>query len=97
MAGDGSEVVSSSARVEVEASGITEYSTPELKNENTVQDEAKVYEDRVRVEGCGVEAMALVGSSSSFQDPESTYVWYGSYASNMWSARFMCYIEGGQV
>ncbi|XP_077222895.1 histone deacetylase 5 [Tasmannia lanceolata] len=25
------------------------------------------------------------------------YVWYGSYGSNMWKERFLCYIEGGQV
>ncbi|KAG6554748.1 hypothetical protein Mapa_003767 [Marchantia paleacea] len=104
--GDETEEVSLSAFREVEASGITEYSTSELKNENRdiadiVQDESKDYNERAssivaQVEGCGVE-VARVGSAPSFQDPDSTYVWYGSYASNMWSARFMCYIEGGQV
>ncbi|KAG9439099.1 hypothetical protein H6P81_019264 [Aristolochia fimbriata] len=24
-------------------------------------------------------------------------IWYGSYGSNMWKPRFLCYIEGGQV
>lgn len=24
-------------------------------------------------------------------------VWYGSFGSNMWKPRFLCYIEGGQV
>eukprot|EP00249_Psilotum_nudum_P014562 c24889_g2_i2 orf=690-1832(+) len=28
---------------------------------------------------------------------ESEYVWYASYGSNMWEARFMCYLQGGQV
>lgn len=25
------------------------------------------------------------------------FVWYGTYGSNMWTPRFLCYIRGGQV
>lgn len=25
------------------------------------------------------------------------FIWYGSYGSNMWTPRFLCYISGGQV
>lgn len=27
----------------------------------------------------------------------NTEVWYGSYGSNMWKPRFLCYVEGGKV
>ncbi|KAL3696742.1 hypothetical protein R1sor_010818 [Riccia sorocarpa] len=30
-------------------------------------------------------------------EADSAYLWYASYASNMCTARFMCYIQGGQA
>lgn len=38
------------------------------------------------------------GSVSSWRlDCAKQEVWYGSYGSNMWKPRFLCYIKGGQV
>jgi len=36
-------------------------------------------------------------SSTWRSELSNVYIWYASYGSNMWKARFNCYLEGGQV
>lgn len=36
-------------------------------------------------------------SSSWRSELSNVYIWYASYGSNMWKARFHCYLAGGQV
>ncbi|BAT76524.1 hypothetical protein LR48_Vigan01g273700 [Vigna angularis] len=45
-----------------------------------------------------VDADEEIHVSSTWRSALSNvYIWYASYGSNMWKARFNCYLEGGQV
>ncbi|WVZ13067.1 hypothetical protein V8G54_017597 [Vigna mungo] len=45
-----------------------------------------------------VDADEEIRVSSTWRSALSNvYIWYASYGSNMWKARFNCYLEGGQV
>ena len=46
----------------------------------------------------GADAAEEVESSVKAPQHEGQQmVWYASYGSNMWTERFLCYIQGGKV
>lgn len=48
-------------------------------------------------DGDGQVMNDIAGESIEDDGPEFSHVWYACYGSNMYSSRFMCYIQGGQV
>jgi histone deacetylase 6 len=48
-------------------------------------------------DGDGQVMNDIAGESIEDDGPEFSHVWYACYGSNMYSKRFMCYIQGGQI